>query len=384
MPGSVDSNEPIPWRQVLDLAEAHRLGPLLYDTVRQTGMDVPPPIHHRLREIYYQVAASNSLRLAELEPILDSLSAAGIPVLLLKGAALATTVYGNPALRPMGDLDLLVRREVVQEVPRVLEPLGYDLSPPPAGHSLAYAARFNGEIGLAKNVQAGELVLDVHGHLVAGQWLHHATRIDMDAVWRAARSLADGGLSALQLCPEDTLLHLCVHAGLSHSYTELLNLIDIDRAVVAYRDLDWDRFLQRTSDFQVRLPVCFGLQFAVELLGTPVPDRVLSALRPGRLRSRTVRRAVGPRRTLLAGQSSLRGHLHHLSHLALVDGLPGLLRLVRFLLVPGDEWLRLRYGLRESGAVRWARLWHPFGVLKRGLVLLLRASRQRVGRGIPR
>jgi hypothetical protein len=379
-PHCLDLNDSIPWPEVLDLAEAHRLGSLLYDAVQQASLAIPGPILRQLHQSYYQVAASNTLRFGELRPILSSFSAAGIPVLLLKGVALAVTVYGNPALRPMGDLDLLVPRHLVREVPRLLEPLGYRLDPGPPGHSLAYAARFDGEIGLSKETPAGAFVLDVHGHLLADQWLHHATRIDMDAVWQAARPIAQSGLSALQLCPQDTLLHLCLHAGLSHSYTEVLNLIDIDRAVVAFGHLDWDRLLRRACDFKVRFPVYFGLRFASDLLGTPVPERVLAALRPGLLRSRIIWRVVAPQRTILASQASLPAHVHHLAHLALVNGLPELLRFARFLLLPGDE-LRLRYSLTGSGAIRLARIWHPFSVLKRALALLVRSSRRRVGRG---
>ena len=35
---------------------------------------------------------------------------AGVPFLVLKGAALAHLVYGDPRLRPMRDVDLLIRK----------------------------------------------------------------------------------------------------------------------------------------------------------------------------------------------------------------------------------------------------------------------------------
>ncbi len=97
-----------------------------------------------------------------------------------------------------------------------------------------------------------------------------------------------------QLCPEDGLLHLCLHWGFGHGYAHLLNLTDIDRTVAAYPGLNWDRLLERASAFQVRVPVYFGLSFSRELLGTPIPDRVLADLQPGALRRRWVRRLVAP------------------------------------------------------------------------------------------
>jgi hypothetical protein len=155
--------------------------------------------------------------------------------------------------------------------------------------------------------------------------------------------------------------------------------VDIGRAVVVYEDLDWEGFVQRVCDFEVRIPVFFGLRFATEVLNTQVPERVMAALRPSALRSRMVRGMVAPQRTLGTVGYSLPGHVHHLLHLCLVDGLAGVVRAARFLLMPGDEWLRLRYSLPESREVHRARLWHPFRVLGRALALLVRASRQRTG-----
>jgi hypothetical protein len=56
--------------------------------------------------------------------VVDALHAAGIPALLLKGAALVETVYPDPAQREMLDLDILVPGEQLDEASSVLTPLG--------------------------------------------------------------------------------------------------------------------------------------------------------------------------------------------------------------------------------------------------------------------
>jgi Uncharacterised nucleotidyltransferase len=59
------------------------------------------------------------------------LAMAQVPVLLLKGAALAYQVYARSCLRAMVDLDLLVRPDEVEHACVVMRDLGYHAEPGP-------------------------------------------------------------------------------------------------------------------------------------------------------------------------------------------------------------------------------------------------------------
>ncbi len=66
------------------------------------------------------------MRAAELREVLAALAGAGLPVLLLKGAALAYTLYPEPHLRERCDTDLLLpSRDEAERAWRVLQTLGY-------------------------------------------------------------------------------------------------------------------------------------------------------------------------------------------------------------------------------------------------------------------
>lgn len=376
-PHKLDLPEPIPWSDTAHLAQDYGLGPLLHAAIQENGIDVPREIGHSLQEAYYQLAAANAVRFQELAKVLTTLSAAGIPVLVLKGALLAETVYGNLALRPMSDLDLLIPRERIHDIPQVLAPLGYHLNAGEAGYSFAYDTLFCGEIILYKETPVLPVVLDVHWHLLAVEWFHHSGDVDLDALWETVCPLTIDGTPARQLCPEDNLLHLCLHAGISHSYVYLLNLIDIDHAIAAYGDLNWDRFLQRARDFQVRSAVYFGLRFTRDLFDTPIPDRVMDDLRPGRFRCWGVRRLADPERLVLGAQPPLSRRSRYLLHLALIDSLPGLLRLVRYLFLPSGDWLATRYALTNPATVLLARFWHPLRAAGLAFAAVARLAQER-------
>ena len=58
----------------------------------------------------YGTAVRNIQLYGELIRALRTLRDAGIPAIVLKGAALVDTIYPSIAHRPTGDIDLLVRR----------------------------------------------------------------------------------------------------------------------------------------------------------------------------------------------------------------------------------------------------------------------------------
>src|SRR5687767_3457728 len=112
------------WEHVLELAWWHRLGPLLYRYLGVAG-PAPPDVLGRLRQVYIANASRNLYLGAALERILDALDRVGIRAMPLKGAALVDTVYPDPALRQMADLDVLVPRSRLDEANSVLAALGY-------------------------------------------------------------------------------------------------------------------------------------------------------------------------------------------------------------------------------------------------------------------
>jgi Uncharacterised nucleotidyltransferase len=138
----------------------------------------------------------------------------GLPVILLKGIALAERVYDSPAERPMGDVDLLVPparwHEACAAVP------GEEMIPPgrPITARHDYCRAFRHPSGL---------VLEIH------RWLTPRPLWpgDPEIFSRAARR--DDG--ALLLSPEDLLLSLCVHAA-KHGFVMPLRAVVDTRRVV--------------------------------------------------------------------------------------------------------------------------------------------------------
>ena len=299
------------WDRWLDAAREESLSPLLHSILRDRDW-VPIGVGQRLRQAYLQSGARNALLMAELESVIDRLAAVNVAVIVLKGAALAETVYGNVALRPMVDLDLLVRWGDVQAALGVLNQAGYRFAALEAqvGVTLAY----ENELMLHKSGPL-DVLLEMHWHLLDSPYYQRT--IDLDWFWQTARPASFGRSQALVLGLEAQLLHLCAHLALHHGGEWLLWRHDVAEVVHAFPDrIDWDLVLAKARLFDLVLSLQKVLPAVSAEWGAPIPENVLhrlEALTPSPAEVRVFNRLTAADRpvvqrfwTDLAGQASWR------------------------------------------------------------------------------
>jgi hypothetical protein len=203
--------QPIDWLSFLGRAEFHRVAPLLHKTLPQLGNGfVPAGVREVLSRSYYAWTAKNLHLFGALRQVLRALQAAGVPVIVLKGAALAEVVYGSLALRPMSDLDLLVHREHLPLIHMVLEREGYALPAsllPPAYY---HQNRFH----LPYRSHQGNVLVEVHWQLQEALGVQQP---DLAAIWREAVPARVAGVETWVTECENLLLYICLHLH-KHGY----------------------------------------------------------------------------------------------------------------------------------------------------------------------
>ncbi len=246
---SLSSSE---WGRVLAQAVRHRVAPLLFRRIEREGIAglVPADVYERLKKICIHYTQVNMWLFHELGTALRRLKEEGIDAMALKGAHLAEAVYGDIGMRPMGDMDLLVRQEDLGRAQEVLGALGYDS-------------------------QEKRMLMDVHWYLV------HEVPVDMEGVWGRSREAVIGGVRARVLCPEDLVLHLCSHVAFHHQFQigGLRTLCDLREVVLRYGEaIDWQAVLERAGQWGVPNAVSFTLMMARQMLGVPVPEAAVGAI----------------------------------------------------------------------------------------------------------
>lgn len=262
---------------------------MLYARIRRLAgsEDIPEMALRFLMERYYEVGSRNARLYNQLEHTLVRLADAGIDAVVLKGAALAEPVYGDIALRPMEDLDLLLHTRDVERANAILEVRGYR---PLEWYRRAAWYRMHSH-HLAPLVSPdGSVVIELHRHIVPP-----ATRVELavDELWARVRPTQIGSTQAFVFAPEDLLFHVCTHHALSREFVGgLRTLCDIAAVIDRFgEELDWNRLVSVATAAGASQHVFFALAWAHALVGAACPETVLATLED-RLRPRVGHRIL--------------------------------------------------------------------------------------------
>ena len=233
-----------------NLIDHERIGPLLHRALAGREL-LSPATCAALRTAYRATAIYNLVFMRELGSCLEQFDSAGIPAIVLKGAALAEPIYGSLALRPMGDLDILVHHTDLPRVCTVVERLGF--RPIRLETHAGALAEHENELAFTKPGRI-RVDLDVHWSLLDSPF--YQREMAMQWFWERARVQALGGLSAPALCPEALVLHLCAHLMLHHHGEGLLWWNDIAEVLqIECGAIDWDELFTRSVAYRLLLPV---------------------------------------------------------------------------------------------------------------------------------
>lgn len=123
---------------------------------------------------------------ADLAAVLAGAAAAGIPVVPLKGGLLAFTRYREPALRPMADIDLLVRPADEPGLHAVLERLGYGLVDPADTRHRSFSRPGEGVAAHDGTHPGNPREVEVHTRLLRSVWLDRGGVDLAPYLWAAA------------------------------------------------------------------------------------------------------------------------------------------------------------------------------------------------------
>jgi hypothetical protein len=257
------------------MADYHRLAPLLFKRLKENEARacVPTDAWERLRLAYFASADRNRRFYLQLRPLLAGLRTAGIPVIVLKGAYLAEAVYGDVALRPMGDVDLMVRSADLPRAQAILLDMADVHEQPQDIESLRRKTHH-----LPRALIRG-LTIEIHWAVASPTG---PFRVDAAGLWDRARPATTAGVEVLALSPEDLLVHLCLHFSRQHGLAWLRLLCDTAETILRFRgEMDWMRVTDRAGEWGASRYVGLTLHLARSMLGTEVPGDVLERLVPG-------------------------------------------------------------------------------------------------------
>lgn len=238
------------------------LNGLLLESLERNAIDPGPKVRTTMRTLQLRESMRSRIYWEIGVEALEVLDRAQVPFVLLKGAALAATVYPRVELRHAHDLDLLV-----------------------GDADLAHAASALRALPVARQRTIGD------GHV---QLLHetglpiclHVNPLSVahvpglaGAFWPRAMPRTVAGRSLRVLAPEDNVLHVAVQAFLNRERRNLRWVSDLWFLLEREPGIDWQRLLDTARDLHLAPMLQVMLDYVHGALGAPVPSSVLEGLR---------------------------------------------------------------------------------------------------------
>ena len=318
------------WEELPVQAELHGMAPLLWHHCQQGGLALPAETERVLKGLYLRQRAFNRAHAQSLVWINGLFEEAGIRALVLKGLALAYRYYPDPALRPVSDLDLLLKSEDMLHARQLLINAGFES----ATAWQAGAGKIPKELNLDAPPLAGiRSHVELHHYDPDGRSsIDHGRDDEFKGFEQTPEAFFIEGQAIYAPAPGDTLRYLSRHlarhlfSGKDERPLQLKWTADIVSLVEQDADrLDWEELERQDPALLKRLEVFYSL--------TPRPeDTGKLPFRPGaapqglnQYPNGWPQQVFGEWKTVGAGEF-----------------------IARTLRPPSDWWLRLYYGIDET------------------------------------
>ena len=266
---------PAEWNELTTDAIALGIGGHLHECVTREGgrltNAIPAAESDRLRAHYYAIAARNAHLVGTLGAILSAMQPRGIAVIVLKGASMLESSYGNVGARPMDDVDLLVRESELDRAAALLRQLGFV-----ADEHYRSISWYRENLHHLPPFKRGPVSVELHHRLLPPRV---APAVPIDELWERAVPATIGGVETLALSATDQLTHLVQHIALSHRFAGCLSRLPDIAALMARSSaqVDWDAFAMASRG--VERETCVALQLAARCTGTAFPQNAIAGLR---------------------------------------------------------------------------------------------------------
>lgn len=184
----------IDWDKIIEECNAHSIDGLLYPALKNSGDNIDNKIINKLKKITLISAIQQSKHIKDTEEILKLFNENNISVIVLKGLVIRY-YYPKPDLRTMCDSDIIIHKEDLPKVRKLLLNEGFR-EEEDAGHHIAFLKHgFN---------------LEVHWTL-ANETFRNGQKCFQEYIWNDARKIKVGRIDTLALSLEDQALHFCAH-----------------------------------------------------------------------------------------------------------------------------------------------------------------------------
>jgi hypothetical protein len=354
------ADKSIDWGLFKQLITYHHLIPLAYLRLKDFIDLLPAGSAKFIKNNSYNTLKHAHYYWREFAQILDLFEQSAVTLVPIKGVAFLADIYQETFLRPMVDIDILVREKELSKAEAILLGLGYkkDLR----GLKEEYWRQDQYHIAFSKNNGNFMLLVELHWALDYKRKKRHL----LPEIWQRLRDVRYDGKIIRLLSPEDSLFSLALHSRRLGENLCLKNVYDAILLMRKYEaDFDWDYCLSMCEKYDMRVTLFFLLAQMQFLSGYTSPEHVLKKLNILALRKKIIRMFIAKNTfsmKKLLQHKNLYLQLHFLLHDSFIESSAYVIN------IPREQFAKF-YGLEAySKKTEFLYQWRLPYVLKKTLI----------------
>lgn len=274
----------INWELFIKTAYRHGVAPLLYSRINNICPGcIPEHILRELRSIFHVNVQHNLFMTGELVKILSLIQKQNITVFPYKGPVLASSIYSNVGVRRFCDLDIMVESKDIFAVKDLLISQGY--RPKQKMNRVQENAYLR-----SINQHTYDFIHDRKKILIEVHWRLGPkvfTEIEPKHFWQDLQPYTLGGITVLNLPPEDYLPILCVH-GSRHIWMKLAWLCDVATLIYNNPNLNWKKVIQNSESWECKRILFVALSLVENLFEVKLPEEISQQIKNDRIIERII------------------------------------------------------------------------------------------------
>lgn len=231
--------EPQEWQQLFEEAVAHQIHHIIFEEAYKNGSKANPELFATWKNETMSQFLFFHERFEVIGELFERFRKANIPVLALKGLYFKN-LYPKPELRTMGDMDLLIEKQYLNDASQIIQGIGYQKAKKEdPKHISFFHKRY--------------IYIELHNSLVTETRRKQAIELNKE-IWNDATYFSAENMTYLVPSYFNHLLYCCIHMT-NHFGKGGFGLRQLsDFALLlkkAGNTLDWDKFLEKANAYGI-------------------------------------------------------------------------------------------------------------------------------------
>lgn len=256
----VESVEKIKWKSIIDESQAHNVKGLLYSAIKRSKhlKYIEKEDLEQWKKDTFYTGIYQIQHIKQISNVLKIFNKEKIPVIVLKGLVIRE-LYPKPELRTMCDADILVHKEDLNKVKKILLEVGYSEGGVTKAHIVYEHTNYP--------------PIEVHWTITYEEFFKGEVLLENE-IWENAMKVKVGDSEALSLSLNDLAVHLCIHMAIHIAIGGfgIRQLCDLVLLVEKKGHLiDWSSFLNKIEACGVEKFTMAIFQTCSQLFNMKIP-----------------------------------------------------------------------------------------------------------------